>query len=248
MALQRYREEEERVVHGVRLADDLLGQGLVRGEDAALLHRRHVLLRLEGVEAEGLVDGGAVPEPALERMDGARNVTLAAEEGGKRRDRIADVLLVRNAAIGQEGIRKAGQRFEFDIGGHAAELWREHVAGLHFADRRHRVGRKLDVRQTGRIPEGFAHQHDDVGLAAVGGAGRQRLDRDAVDRIGHVAGGRVDVGHRQVDRKGQRKAVVAIVFGLVPHDRDDLQAITDPGELVVIHDVPEGEEQRQRKS
>ncbi|MNL28223.1 hypothetical protein D3C87_1498590 [compost metagenome] len=40
---------------------------------------------------------------------------------------------------------------------------------------------------------------------------------------------------------------MAIVFGLIPHDRDDLQAITDPGELVVVHDVPEGEEQWQRE-
>ena len=39
---------------------------------------------------------------------------------------------------------------------------------------------------------------------------------------------------------------MAIVLGLVPHDREDLQPVAHPGELVVVHDGDEAGEQRQR--
>ncbi|AGG74432.1 Phosphoglycerol transferase, cyclic beta-1,2-glucan modification protein [Sinorhizobium meliloti 1021] len=245
MALQGHREKEEGVLHFVRLADDFLRQGLVRREDAALLHGRHVLFRPEHVETEGLVDGCAVPEPPLERVNGARNITLAAEERGERGNRIADILLVGDAAIGQERVGKTGQRFEFDIGGHAAELRRKDVAALQFTDGRHGIGRQLHLGKTGRIPKGFAHQHDHVRFAAMGRAGGKRLYRNPVDRVRHIAGGRVYIGHREVDGKGKREAVMAVVLGLIPHDRDDPKPVTDPRELVVVHDVPECDQQRQ---
>ena len=91
----------------------------------------------------------------------------------------------------------------------------------------------------------LAHQHDNVGLAAMGCAGRHRLRRNLVDGIGHVACRRRDVGHRQVERKRHGKAVVTVVFRLVPHDRDDLQTVAHPGKIVVVHQMIEGTQKRQ---
>ncbi|MNG39706.1 hypothetical protein D3C84_1279290 [compost metagenome] len=56
MALQGHREEEERVLLRVGLADQFLGQALVGGEDATLRHGRHGFFGSEGLEAERLID------------------------------------------------------------------------------------------------------------------------------------------------------------------------------------------------
>ncbi len=167
-------------------------------------------------------------------MHGERGVAFLREKACQRRHLAAHILLIRYAAIGQEGVGKAGQRLEFDIGGHAAELRREDVTRLHGARERQRIGCDGHAGKPGRIPEGFAHHHDDVGSARrCIGRRRRRLDRSHRGRA--VACRRAHIGHRHVEGKRHDKAVVTVICGLVPHHRFDIERRAQRRMTRIVH-------------
>nr|CAD7058322.1 hypothetical protein RP007_05857 [Rhizobium sp. P007] len=247
MSLQGDGKEEKRVLRPVRRRHDLFHQRVVGGKIAAFFHGRQRLFGAEFLEAEIFIDLLAVPEPFLERMNCDGGITFAAEEAGERGHRAADILLVGNAAIGQEGVREAGQCLEFHICRHAAELGRKHVAGLFGADGRHGIGREIHVFKPGRIPQGFAHQHDDVRVITLVGGERCRFRGEIGDAVFAVTLRRRDIGHGNIEGEGHQEAVVAVVFLLIPHHGDDVEAIAHPGIMRIVHQRGEAGEKRQRQ-
>ena len=182
MSLQRHGEEEERLLHQVGLADDLVGEG----DD-----RRPAGRAFAAAAARPRRGSGRSRTPCRRRC-GSRTMARTDAAPWSRSPRpcrkvasegsgLADILLIGDAAIRQERVGEAGQRLEFDVGGHAAELRREHRAGAQLAHGRDRIRRDRDAGQLRRVPEGLAHHDDDVRL--VGRHARRREAGDVADRV-----------------------------------------------------------------
>ena len=244
-------------LHGLVLADDLVGHGVVGDEAggpvvaAHLLDAVHLLEADEVVEAEVGVGRVAAPISGPEAVDRRRLIALRLEVAGQGEHGLRHVLLVGLAAAGQIGHRVARQGLELHVTGAAAEAGAVDPAIGAGLLQSVEVGRDVGVEleavlfQLRDVPVGLVHHVEDGGLLhlfvcrGLGGIGAGpgraggvlfpclHVVEDGVDGLLGVSLGLVDLQIRQVGEEAGDDAVVAVVAVLHPCVGQDAQRLGD---------------------
>lgn len=170
MVFHRNGENESRLFRFdavLQFGKDAIGQNAVRNEFSAYLGAGHVFQSDELFESEERVRSRPVEEGLMVGVHRRRGISGGTEFERHRRNRVPQVLLVRDAAVRKPGDRSAGEHFELDEGGLASEHGRNEIPSpvfqAEFAEIGNRVFREFHSGELGRIPERFAQYEHDVG-------------------------------------------------------------------------------------
>ena len=206
-----------------KFPDDLLKVRLVA--DIAVFHdlgHVHVVHALELVEAQPGIGLIPLPGGASAGVEGQSLVTPCLEQGGQRGGGAQHILLVGDAARGQEGHGVAGEELKFAGAGARAEhrgvgvaedgvVQGTDVVGDAFAELQVAVGLK--------ISPGFVHNGDDVGILHRHRRRFQGLHplQNGVHRLRSVALRLLHLQKLGVAEKDGQTAAGAVGPRLIPH-------------------------------
>ena len=167
-------EQEQRLpfLLVLKLPDNLFKVGLVA--DVAVLEglgHIHVVAALVGVEAQPGVGPVSLPRGPLPGVEGQGGIALRLQNGGQGGGGPQHILLVGDAARGQEGHGVAGEELELGVAGAAAKRGNVEHAALQSVGQVLEELRALIVRMQvlvdGEIREGLVHDGDDRGLFLI---------------------------------------------------------------------------------